>query len=263
LTERKARRSQIKRSSSSNVGMASDRTSIFSTSRACTFGELSAQVSSTGTDSTPCSNHMPLHTAQDLENPFRVLMNMPKPNKVNSGGGNNLILDLDEDRWIHREEHAVETPTISKPPAIKRSSTVPSHSTVSPMADSSSKDPISSLFADRAARYAKTEKAARQAEIEAEKAAKAAEEARLKARRERVERLAKEQLEDSEQKRGKEWDRRAHEEKVRAQAVMEVEKKKKEDMRERERIKRNIADDEERRRLARQRLELKYGRRLA
>jgi len=188
-------------------------------------------------------------------------MNMPNSNRVDTSGGNNLTYDLETDRWVVKER-AVVTPKSSKPPTFKRSSTVnPPDSAVKPMADS--KDPVSSLFAERAARYADTEKAARQAEIDAEKAAKAAEEARLKARRERVERLAKEQLEDDKQKRGKEWDRKAYEEKVRAQAVMEVEKKKREDMAERERIKRNIADDEERRRLARQRLELKYGRRLA
>jgi len=169
---------------------------------------------------------------------------------------------------IKKPKESTGPATSSKFPAKKRSSTNNSPpqlnptNTMTPPTPSSSKDSISSLFAERAARFANTEAAARQAETSAKKAVEDAEQARLKARRERVERLAKEKLEDSEQLRGKDWDRKAYAEKVRAKAVMEAERKKREDILERERIKKNIADDEERRRLARERLALKYGRRM-
>lgn len=265
---------------------------ILSSTNACTFGEISRDSSTARNNSSSSSNSAAgsstssttLKTTaiagSNIEIPFQVLLDMVSTYdiKVEKGGDDDLIYDVNLGKWVVKkpEESTIHGPAASsKLPVTTKQSTTnnspsqpnPANTMTSPPPSSSkdskdSKNSISSLFAERAARFANTEVAARSADLAAKKAAEDAEQARLKARRERVERLAKEKLEDVEQLRGKEWERKAYEEKVRAKAVMEAERKKREDILERERIKRNIADDEERRRLARERLAWKYGGRM-
>lgn len=180
----------------------------------------------------------------------------PHPESV-SEGKKDQVYDLGPEQCVTKEHVNAENKKHTAGTSQPKPEPNPNSSS---MASASVNDPIASLFAERATRFANTEASARQAELDAARAAKEAEQARLRARRERTERLAREELIGGMEKRGKEWDGKAYEEKVRAQAVMEAKNKKEEDRRERERIKRNIADDNERRRLMRHRSELKYGR---
>lgn len=134
----------------------------FLSSKPCTFG-LPPPIISTNTSSSrdsstqSCGAHTPSITSSDQPNPFNLLMNMAPP-KIESNGGKDLIYDLELDRWVVKKEKRPSTPAVDikaprQPQRSRTSASTPSAS--------SEKNPISSLFAERAARFADTEAAVR------------------------------------------------------------------------------------------------------